>query len=275
MNNAPQPPPPQDKPEAQAVEANARLSQHLTERGAKQSPTLAFENHARAWFGKNRPRIAALVGNQDQANKLMIAFLNAVNKTPTLMECGWEGLVQCLMTSAEYGVMPGAFHECAYVPFRNKGRTEAVFILQYQGLCKLLYSSGFVTKIAADVVRENDSFMHKRGTGERIEHDYASGDRGPRVGVWVVITNKYGAEHCHSMTAEEIDQFKARSPAARSSDSPWNSKYDSDVDWMWKKTCLKQSGKLLPLTYVNQVADDEEPTGANGNAVVDVNRILT
>jgi recombination protein RecT len=236
---------------------NANIADHLNRQGATPNKVTAFENNLRTWFMTNRHRLKSLLGSEDEARRLMAAAMNSIHRIPSLVECEPSTFFSCLLKSAELGLYPGATQECCYIPFNNskRGIREAVFIVQYQGLCQLLYRSGQIKDIECEVVCERDIFEVERGMNRKLLFQPADGDldsRGDWLFVYCLIRNIYGGTHMEIMTAKAIEGIKARSPAARSSESPWNSKYASDVAWMWRKTALKQCAKLAPKSAKQQ-----------------------
>ena len=244
-----------------APESLTKLTEHLATKGAP-STSLKFEDAVKRWFMGQSKKLKSLCGTEEDSRRMLIAALNAVSKTPSLMECTFESFTSCLLTCAELRLMPGALQECAIVPFNNskKGCKEAVFMLQYQGLCQLLYRSGFIKDIECEIVCEKDFFEFKRGSDRKLVFEPFDGDweeRGEWVGVYCIIRNTFGGEHIKYMTTKEVNAIKARSRAANSSDSPWNSKYLGDKAWMWMKTVLKQNAKMMPKNVKLSIALNE------------------
>lgn len=260
---------------------NAQLAQHLNKQGARQNSITIFEDQVRTWFRANMKRLHQLSGSAEDANRLLLSALNSLQKVPSLAECTPESWASCLMQAAEYRLFPGAMQQCAFVPFNNSKKQckEATFILQYQGLCELLYRSGMIKDIEADVVCSKDIFEFRRGSNRSLVFEPFDGDlseRGDWLGVYCIIRNVFGGEHITYMTAKEVDGIRARSRGASGPDSPWNSKYDGDVAWMWKKSALKQCAKLAPKSAtaavingaiaIDEGADTNSPTIGRGLA---------
>ena len=246
--------------------SNAQMSQHLATQGAR-ATAIGFETQVKEWFQTNARRMQNLCGSAEDAKRVLLAALQSVSKTPSLMECTFESFTVCLLQSAELRLFPGAMQECAYVPFNNNKKRckEATFIIQYQGLCQLLYRSGMVKAIRAEIVCEKDYFEYKRGSLERLTFEPFDGnleDRGEWLGVYCIIENTFGGQHIKYMTAKEVMAIKARSRASGSSESPWNSKFVSDIAWMWMKTCLKQNAKFVPKSAVLAAALVQDGDGA-------------
>jgi len=227
--------------------SNAEMSNILAYKGADKK-VVAFEEEVKKWFAYNSKRMTSLCGNPDDARRLLLAALNSVLKTPSLMECDFNSFATCLLTSAEYRLFPGAMQECVYLPFKNR----ATFVLMYPGICQLLYRSGMIKDIEADVVCARDVFEYTRGSNRKLVFEPFDGeieDRGEWIGAYSIIRNTFGGEHIRYLTAREIMGLKSRSPGGNSSFSPWNSQYPLDVAWMWMKSALKQN-KFVPKSAV-------------------------
>jgi len=254
--------------------SNAQLAGHLNQAGARQNMATSFEEHLRSWYSQNARRLRSLCGSDDDARRLMGASMNSIARVPSLVECTFDSFVRCLLTSAEFRLYPGASGECAYVPFNNSRtqKKEATFIMQYQGACQLLYRSGMVKDIEAEVVCAQDYFRYQRGSNHSLVFEPADGgldERGEWLGVYALIRNIYGGEHIRFMSAREIMGIKQRSRASGSRESPWNSEHATDRAWMWMKTALKQAAKLAPrsattsLLVGEALAADEDETSPN------------
>jgi len=226
------------------ADSTKALSTKLATAGAPMVPA-AFESNVKNWYKVNRRRILAMVGGQEDRVALYIASAFAqVNRIPKLLECSPESFFECLIYSMGTSLLPGPMQECVFVPFAGK----ATFVPMYQGLVKLAYNSGFVTRVAGHVVWEADKFEYDPAE-EKIYHRIAEcpeKDRGQRIAAYTTIKNRFGEILPMVKSAEFIQSIKNRSKAAKSSDSPWNSPHPSDVDAMWLKTCFKQAAKWVP-----------------------------
>lgn len=172
----------------------------------------------------------------------------SIQKTPTLLECSKETLMNAFITCAQYNMFPSsAGGECYVLPYRNKGRMEAQFQLGYQGILTLLYRSG-IQSVISEIVYSEDKFSYVNG---KIEHEIdifkSQEQRGEPVGVYVIVTLN-GQEIAKAMNKEDVLKFKQYSKSCGEKAfpySPWNPKNDPELS-MWKKTCIKQIAKLLP-----------------------------
>lgn len=222
--------------EAKVVAANKNLT-----------PAKKLNHEAKKWFEGNKGKLATLVGSHKEAQRMFLACMNSVAKNPLLLKAEPASIFKVLLQCAELKLYPGPMQEAAIVPYNNKKRgvLEAQFMPMYQGLVKLAYNSGFVRKLRANVVREYDDFDFVDGSETKLVHR-PNADGGQRTHAYAVIELKYGDQHIVVMSAKQIEAIQHRSRASSESFSPWNSKDEGDVDWMWKKTVLKQALKLVP-----------------------------
>lgn len=268
---------------------NKQLASNISKANKAMVPA-AFEHDVKQWFAANQKTLKAMAGGDIRKAALhMAATFSQVNKIPQLLECKPETLQQCIIYSITMGLLPGIMNECYFLPFRNKGQMEATFIPGYQGLVKLAYNSGFVTRVTAHVVWSADDFDYDPAE-EKIYHRPFRGlekDRGERIGAYCCIKNRFGEIQPTVKWAEFINGIKKRSKASGSSFSPWNSDHPSDVDAMWLKTVFKQAAKWIPKSSSPQGLalgralhlDDMADTGdqaANllSDELADVNKML-
>lgn len=234
------------------AENNAALSSKVQAAEGGKNTALALQHDLNKWFASNLPNLTSMAGSEKEARKMFAICLSVLNRNPKLASCTRESLTSCLAQSMAFGLLPGPFKECAFVPRKN-GKTqqiEANWQPQYQGLIKLAYNAGVLTNIRAEVVWSADTFVMKKGLRQELDHVPFTGlreNRGERVGVYCVWSTRQGQEpEFLYLDAQFVNATKNRSPASKFSDSPWMSKEPDDVDWMWKKTALIQALKLLP-----------------------------
>ncbi|RKZ11044.1 hypothetical protein DRQ25_00870 [Candidatus Fermentibacteria bacterium] len=206
-------------------------------------------------------QIKNFFGDDKKAMKFLSCVIGAVQKTPKLLECDGKSLVNSFMKMAQLGLMPSDVSGEAYVlPYKNKGVQEAQFQLGYQGLITLFYRAGG-QRLRAEIIRKNDTFSYENG---EIKHTVdifkTKKQRGEAVGAYAIATLASGHEIAHAMNAEDILDFgKKFSKSFGSKYTPWAEDNDPEL-WMWKKTVMKQLGKLLPKneTINRAIAEDNE-----------------
>jgi recombination protein RecT len=197
-------------------------------------------------------------GDKTRALKFMSTVVYSVQKNPALLQCEKSSLFTAFMSCAEYELYPSNVSGEAYViPYKGK----AQFQLGYKGIITLLYRAG-IQSISTQIVRKNDTFDYEEGLEPRLVHRFGAfateAERGEPVGVYAIAVVN-GEKLFKVMSKEDVLKFKALSQAKNSEYSPWNSSSDPELH-MWRKTCIKQLAKNLPMNDSARIAvakDDE------------------
>lgn len=213
-------------------------------------------------------QIVNYFGDKTKAMKFLSAVISAVQRNPKLLQCEPTTLINSFMIMAQLKLLPSGVSGEAYViPYNNKGNLEAQFQIGYQGLVTLFYRAGTI-EIYSDIIRENDGWEYENG---RIKHKVdIFADRGEAKGAYVIVKIGTGGEIHKVMTKDEILTIAKKSPGYFKKDSktevgyytPWNPKNDPEL-WMWKKTVLKQAGKLVPKNEDIAIAVAEDNKDSN------------
>lgn len=217
-------------------------------------------------------------------DRFISVALQALTRSPRLLECSPESVIKSLRDAAELGLEPSGLMGSAYlVPYRNSktGKYEAQLIPGYRGLIDLARRSTEVRTIEAHVVRERDRFEFNYGsapaiihvpyinlTQEREEHvDEESGEvkygdlltAGGFVAAYALARLKSGEVQFEVMDIPSIELVRRRSKAA--DNGPWV------TDWheMARKTVTRRLLKYLPLSVLElqralELEDEAEST---------------
>lgn len=201
------------------------------------------DNDLKLFLFKNyMNQIENFFGDNRKALKFLSSVMSAVQKVPELLNCEGATLVNAFMTMAQLGLMPSDVSGEAYVlPYAGK----AQFQLGYQGLITLFYRAGGQS-IRADIVRKNDKFSYENG---QIKHTIdifqSNKERGEAIGAYAIATVG-NQEIAKAMNKVDIINIGAKfSKSYNTKYTPWKEENDPEL-MMWKKTVLKQLGKLLP-----------------------------
>lgn len=209
----------------------------------KKITTIKSPNDLKIFLANNyMTQIKNFFDNEKQAMKFLSSVMSAVQRLPALLETEPLSLVNSFVTMAQLGLMPSDVSGEAYVlPYKGK----AQFQLGYQGLVTLFYRAGG-QKIRAEIVRKNDEFSYTNGEIKHTINIFKSNtERGEAIGAYAIATVN-GQEIAKAMNKEDILLFgKKFSKSYLIEFSPWHEKNDPEL-MMWKKTVLKQLGKLLP-----------------------------
>lgn len=265
------------------------LSKTMTQQNQKQLTVFRSETDLKNLLATQyMKQIVNFFSDEKQAMKFLSSVMADVQKTPALIQCEPTSLINSYMTMAQLGLMPSGVSGEAYVlpyvksvqvaPNKWEKITQAQFQLGYQGLVTLFYRAGG-QKIHADIVREKDEFSYENGAiKHKIDIFKSNEKRGAAVGAYVIATFN-GEEIVKAMNKDDIVAMgKQFSKSFESKHTPWDEKNDPEL-WMWKKTVLKQLGKMLPKNetiYRAIAADNEDSIIADRiNAAKDEAKSLT
>lgn len=162
--------------------------------------------------------------------------INALTRTPKLLECTQESFFRCLLDLSSLGLEPDG-RRAHLIPYGK----ECTLIVDYKGLAEMAMRSGIISVIHADVVCENDEFEYDRGELTTHKIDYRK-SRGEMFAAYALVKFKDGTEKCDVMSKEDIVAIQRRSRAGNN--GPWK----TDFNEMAKKTVFRRLSKWLPLS---------------------------
>ena len=152
-----------------------------------------------------------------------------------------QSVVNAVTNVAAIGISLNPAKKQAYlVPRKGKICLD----ISYMGLIDLAVQAGSILWAKASLVHEADAFtLNGFDKPPTHSHNPFSRDRGPMVGVYVVVKTPSGDYLTDCMSREEIDAIKNRSESVKSGkSSPW----DTDYGEMAKKTVVKRANKYWP-----------------------------
>lgn len=254
-----------------STDYNKQLASQIANNTGRNT-SLAIQDKLETWKSKHFPKLMALCANKTEAEKMYVVCMNTISRSPRLLECSFDSIATCILTSYQLKLFPGPMQECAFIPFGN----VATFVPMYAGLLKLCYNSGFIKSIDVDVVWEGEEFEFTKGLETRLVHvpnldiDVT---KTQRKAVYCVIKTVYGDTQVTVLSPRFIAGIKARSKGAKKPDSPWNGGPD-DISWMWKKTAVKQALKMIPrsadLQRVVEIDDETESDKPSQKPIIDL-----
>ena len=187
--------------------------------------------------------------------RLMRTVMMSCERTPKLLECTPQSIVNAATTAAVLGLeCDGVTGQGFLIPYGN----VATFQVGYKGYNTLAARSGYT--ITGEVVREGDEFDYQLGSGAFVRHKPLPG---PISGRRIVMA--WAVAECHGrpnivvvMSIEEIEQIKAKSPGARKKDSPWNDLNGPGYPAMCSKTAKRRLARSMPLSVMQQAVALED-----------------
>lgn len=206
--------------------------------------------------------------------------LTAVKATPKLMECfatqqGEISVLLSAMQAAALGLEPNTATQEAWLLPRNvkvNGAwvSECELSIGYRGYMKLAKRSGTIVSIFAEVVREKDTFVFKRGLlGDVLEHEVYDGpdaddpDTNPMVRCYAVARYTNGTADCRVTTKAEVLKRRQMSTSWSNERSRPYSPWTKWPEAMWRKTAVRALVPYLDLSAEIMEAHtiDERPIG--------------
>lgn len=219
-----------------------------------------------------REAMAMVLPKHLTPDRLIKIALVAVSKTPLLMQCSPETVLQSVMTAAQLGLDCGGALGSAYlVPFKKNWKDDAgrwqseyqcQLIIGYRGMIDLARRSGQISSIESRIVYENDEFTLEYGFATKFIHkpvlDQAPGNL--RL-VYAVANLKDGGTQFELMTRAQIDGIKSRSKSK--DNGPWVTDYEE----MARKTVVKRLFKYLPVSVEMANAVEEDNRAEFGDII--------
>lgn len=202
-----------------------------------------------------KAHLAELADGMIKGEQMVKIAMTAARKNPKLLECKFDSLFLALCYLAECGIEPDGV-EGALVPYKSEVQPQIMF----KGYCKLLYSSGMVKDVYADVFYENEiaqgHYRFRKGSKPFIHHEPMLTNRGKIAGAYAVLHTTNGGVLLDQMSVEDIDRIRAFSKATYTG-NPWDAHYNE----MAKKTVLKRCAKTGPqskqLRAVGRIEGEE------------------
>jgi recombination protein RecT len=206
------------------------------------------------WLDKQKPQIARALPRHIDIERFTRIALTTLRQTPQLQQTTPESFLGAIMLAAQLGLEPGPLGQAYIVPFNNKGRMEAQFIVGYKGYIDLARRSGQLLSIEVRTVYEADEFEYSFGLEGDIRHiPSREEDRGNPVMWYGIAKLKDGGLYYEVMSRGDIERYRKRSKAPNS--PAWTQDYDA----MAKKTVVRRMAPWLPMSVeAQQVAASDE-----------------
>lgn len=236
----------------------------LAKRNAGQPLEKAHENVAtlfNALISKEgfQKRFDELLGAR--APQFISSMVTMINDDPYMMEVFRDNpisIIKAGLRAAAYDLpIDPALGQAYIVPFRNKGKMEATFIIGYKGLYQLAVRTGVYKKINVVDVRDGELLNYDRLTEEaefRWMDDEEERQKTPIAGYCAYFELTNGMRKCIYRTTQQINchERKFRKGKGDYPSKGWRDNWEA----MASKTVLRELlGKwgLLSINY--QTAD--------------------
>jgi len=189
-----------------------------------------------------KEQIAKVLPKHLSPDRMTRVAITATMRVPKLAKCDQTSFFNAMLTLSQLGLEPDG-RNAHLIPFENRKANivECQLIIDYKGFVQLIMQTGLVSRIHADVVRENDEFDYDRGILKSHKPNFRK-DRGKVFAVYCIIAMKDGTEKCEVMSRDDVEAVRKRSRSG--TNGPWV----TDWDEMAKKTVFRRASKWVPIS---------------------------
>lgn len=204
-------------------------------------------NNLRSLLEAGKDSLKQVLPKHMTPERMVKLTLVAASRTPKLLQCSPQSILQALMDAGELGLEPNTALGHAYlVPYWNKRMNcyEAKFIAGYRGLCDLALRSSRVLAIDARAVYEKDTFKCTYGLREKLIHEPTlAGDRGDFFCAYAIARMANGHPKFVVLSRADVERIRSRSQSK--DDGPWRDDYEA----MAMKSAIRNLSKTLPMSH--------------------------
>lgn len=193
---------------------------------------------------------AAMQAGGLTADRMVRLAITMLRRNEALQRCTPLSIMACVVEIAQLGLEPeGVLGHAYMVPFGD----QCTLIVGYRGFMHLMYQSGIVTEVSAEIVRKGDKFKRLLGTERGLMHDPApipeKDEEKNWIGAYAVAQFLSGRPAFEYLEKVKIYQARARSRGYQKflkegKSTPWV----SDAEEMWKKTPIRRLAKRMPTS---------------------------
>lgn len=217
--------------------------------------------------------IAAVAGKYLTADRMLRLCINAVKRTPKLMECDPQTVLGAMMTSAALGLEPNTVQQQAFlIPYKKRVNIAGKWVDSYEcqfqigarGFITLGYRSPHVESMVAGAIHEHDHWKQMEGSQSFLEHSVNLRGRGELIGAFSHVKLTSGREVACVLPLNEIFKIRDKSETYRAlvrnvesaADAKEKRKAEeklAETPWvMWlddmaSKSATKKHAKQLPI----------------------------
>jgi len=174
----------------------------------------------------------------------MRVALTGFRKVPDLAACSRPSLLGALLDCARLGLAP-CTEQASLVPFKG----QVTLIVGYEGYVQLMYRSGQVEQVVAEVVYEADEWEYSLGDGGRFFHrpNILAENRGKPLFTYCYASlGGIARTRVAVVTRREAEQLQREYGKDRHGkpnlSKPWHTNFES----MWLKTAVRRVQKFAP-----------------------------
>ena len=191
---------------------------------------------------KMRRRFDELLGKRTP--QFLSSLVSMINENPDLQAAFYANsmsVIKSALQAASYDLPIDPSLGYAYiVPYKNKGKPTATFIIGYKGMVQLCLRTGAYKCVPDAVdVREGELVSYNRLTGEAVFNwieDEDERENLPIVGYAGYFQLKNGAEKTIFMTVKQIEKHEQKNRKGEYKGKGWRENFDA----MARKTVIRR-----------------------------------
>ena len=210
---------------------------------------------------KMRKRFDELLGKRTP--QFLSSLVSMINDNQALQDAFYQSpmsVIKSALQAATYDLPIDPALGYAYiVPFRNKGKATATFVIGYKGMTQLCLRTGAYKCVPEAVdVREGELVSYNRLTGEAVFNwieDEDEREKLPVVGYAGYFCLKNGAEKTIYMSRKQIEAHERKNRKGEYMGKGWK----EDFDAMARKTVIRRlCGKYALMSIDYQTGADRD-----------------
>ena len=210
---------------------------------------------------KMRKRFDELLGKRTP--QFLSSLVSMINDNQALQDAFYQSpmsVIKSALQAATYDLPVDPALGYAYiVPFRNKGKATATFVIGYKGMTQLCLRTGAYKCVPDAVdVREGELVSYDRLTGEAVFNwieDEDEREKLPVVGYAGYFCLKNGAEKTIYMSKKQIEAHERKNRKGEYMGKGWK----EDFDAMARKTVIRRlCGKYALMSIDYQTGADRD-----------------
>lgn len=210
---------------------------------------------------KMRRRFDELLGKRTP--QFLSSLVSMINDNPDLQAAFYSNamsVIKSALQAASYDLPIDPSLGYAYiVPYKNKGKPTATFIIGYKGMVQLCLRTGAYKCVPDAVdVREGELVSYNRLTGEAVFNwieDEDERETLPIVGYAGYFQLKNGAEKTIFMTVKQIEKHEQKNRKGEYKGKGWRENFDA----MARKTVIRRlcsKYALMSIEYQDGTSKD-------------------
>lgn len=224
--------------------------------------------------------LAKVVGKFITPDKMASLCINAIKKTPKLLECDPVSVTGAMMASAALQLEPNTVQQQAFlIPYKKRVKVgerwmeayDCQFQVGARGFVTLAYRSPDIRFLTAEAIHDGDKWEQEVGSQSFLRYSKTLKDRGALLGSFSYVRFASGDEGACVLPLDEILKIRSKSETfralTRNIETAENEKelakakqQYAETPWvMWEddmasKSAIKKHAKQLPLASGDAMA---------------------